>query len=45
MIEPYTTTDILLARVECLIRLGYSREEASKIVAETFAPRNRPPAA
>lgn len=35
---PYTTADILLARVECLIQLGYSREAAEKIVKETAGP-------
>lgn len=43
--QPYTATDILLSRIECLMRLGWSREEAAQIVAETYAPRNRLPAA
>lgn len=34
----YSTTDILLARVETLMTFGYSREEAAKIVAETYGP-------
>jgi Holliday junction resolvasome RuvABC DNA-binding subunit len=39
----YSTTDILLARIECLIRLGYSRDEASRMVAETWGKADRPP--
>lgn len=41
--QPYSTTDILMARVECLMRLGYSREDASKMVADTY--KARPPGA
>lgn len=43
--QPYTTTDILLARIETLMRLGYTRADAARLVAETWAPRNRPPGA
>lgn len=36
--QSYSPTDILLARIECLIALGYAPEEAARIVAETSSP-------
>jgi Holliday junction resolvasome RuvABC DNA-binding subunit len=39
----YSTTDILLKRIETLVALGYDREEAARMVAETFSVR--PPGA
>jgi Holliday junction resolvasome RuvABC DNA-binding subunit len=38
MTAPYTTTDILIARIQCLIALGYAAEEAARLVAETSSP-------
>ena len=35
----YSLTDILLARIETLMRLGYSREDAARMVAETHSVR------
>lgn len=43
--QPYTTTDILLARIETLVSLGWTREDAAKMVADTYTPRVRPPGA
>lgn len=36
--QPYSPTDILLARIQCLVALGYGAEEAARIVAETYGP-------
>jgi Holliday junction resolvasome RuvABC DNA-binding subunit len=41
--QPYTPTDIMLARIQTLVSLGYDREEAARMVAETFSVR--PPGA
>lgn len=35
---PYSTAEILAARIECLIALGMPREAAEKIVKETAGP-------
>ncbi len=36
--QSYTPTDIMLARIQTLISLGYDREEAASVVAETYSP-------
>ena len=43
MIEQYTPSEIIDARVQCLMALGYSLAEAAEIVAQTY--KARPPAA
>lgn len=35
---PYTLAERLQARIDCLIALGMSREDAERLVAETARP-------